>query len=147
MSPWAFPSAAGSAMRKSSGACDPRMWWSFQPFAKAVGGSLCNSGDRRRPCDPRLRRARRYRSLRGRVKGPPSNEDEVVSPMERILCDLAENRDLLNRLRQQGMSYAREYLTWEAKADSTTQVLDWAVGRGQKPDLPPSRMARVKCVD
>ena len=38
--------------------------------------------------------------------------------MERILSDLAGNRDLLNRLRQQGMSYARECLTWDAKAQS-----------------------------
>ena len=79
-------------------------------------------------------------------KVAPTNEDEVVSQMEQILTDLASDRDLLNRLRKQGMSYARECLTWEAKAYSTSQVLNWAVRRGPKPDLPPSRMARVKCV-
>jgi glycosyltransferase involved in cell wall biosynthesis len=79
-------------------------------------------------------------------KVPPSNEGEVVSQMERILSDLASNRDLLNRLRQQGMSYARECLTWDAKAKATTQVLNWAVRRGPKPDLPWSKMARVKCM-
>ena len=68
-------------------------------------------------------------------KVPPSNEEEVVLQMERILCDLAGNRDLVYRLRQQGMSYARECLTWDAKAHSTTQVLNWAVRRGPKPNL------------
>jgi glycosyltransferase involved in cell wall biosynthesis len=79
-------------------------------------------------------------------KVPPSKEEEVVSQMETILSNLAGNRDLLNRLRQQGMSYARECLTWDAKAQATTQVLNWVVGRGPKPDLPWSKMARVKCV-
>jgi glycosyltransferase involved in cell wall biosynthesis len=78
-------------------------------------------------------------------KVPPSKEEEVVSQMEQILCDLASDRDLLARLRKQGMAYARECLTWEAKAYSTTQILNWAVQRGPKPDLPPTRMARVKC--
>jgi glycosyltransferase involved in cell wall biosynthesis len=78
-------------------------------------------------------------------KVPPTNEDDVVSQMGKILSDLAGDRDLLNRLRQQGMSYARECLTWDAKAQSTTLVLNWAVGRGPKPDLPWSKMARVKC--
>lgn len=75
----------------------------------------------------------------------PTSEEEVVSQMEQILCDLAGDRDLLGRLRKQGMSYASECLTWEAKAYSTTQVLNWAIQRGPKPDLPPTRMARVKC--
>lgn len=73
-------------------------------------------------------------------KLPLTNETEFVSQMEKILTDLAGNRDLLNRLRQQGMSYARERLTWDAKAQSTTRVLNWAVGRGPKPDLPPPKV-------
>jgi glycosyltransferase involved in cell wall biosynthesis len=79
-------------------------------------------------------------------KVPPSNEDEVVSQMETILRDLAGNRNLLNRLREQGMCYARECLTWDAKAQATTQVLNWAVRQGPKPDLPWSKMAQVRCV-
>src|SRR5438477_583738 len=79
-------------------------------------------------------------------KVPPTNEDEVVAQMEKILSDLAGNRDLLNRLRQQGMSYARECLTWDAKAQSTTRILNWAVGRGPKPDLLLSKIAQVKHV-
>ncbi|HMC25461.1 MAG TPA: glycosyltransferase family 4 protein [Candidatus Udaeobacter sp.] len=80
-------------------------------------------------------------------KVPPSNEEEVVLQMERILSELADNRDLVYRLRQQGLSYARECLTWDAKAQATTQVLNWVVRRGPKPDLPWSKMARVKCVN
>jgi glycosyltransferase involved in cell wall biosynthesis len=80
-------------------------------------------------------------------KVPPTNEDDVVSQMEQILSDLAANPELLNRLRHQGMSYARECLTWDAKAQATTQVLNWAVRRGPKPDLPWSKMAQVRCVN
>ena len=73
-------------------------------------------------------------------KVPLTNESEFVAQMEKILTDLAANRDLLNRLRQQGMSYARECLTWDAKAQSTSRVLNWAVRQGPKPDLPPPKM-------
>jgi glycosyltransferase involved in cell wall biosynthesis len=69
-------------------------------------------------------------------KVPLTNESDMVLQMEKILANLANNRDLLSRLRQQGMSYARESLTWEAKAKSTTQVLTWVIGRAPKPDLP-----------
>lgn len=79
-------------------------------------------------------------------KVPPGNECEAVSQMGRILRDLAGNRDHVNALRQRGMAYAQECLTWDAKAQATTQVLNWAVRRGPKPDLTWSRMARVKCV-
>jgi glycosyltransferase involved in cell wall biosynthesis len=79
-----------------------------------------------------------------------TNEDDVVSQMAKILSELESNRDLLHRLRQQGLTYARECLTWDAKAQSTTRILNWAVRRGPKPDLAPSkellasRMMRVK---
>ena len=75
-----------------------------------------------------------------------TNENDMVLEMEKILSDLAGNRDLLNRLRQQGMSYARECLTWDAKAQATTQVLNWAVRRGLKPDLPPPKMLHLERV-
>jgi glycosyltransferase involved in cell wall biosynthesis len=77
-------------------------------------------------------------------KVPPTDEEGVVLQMERILSDLAGNPNLVSKLRQQGLSYARECLTWEAKAQATTQVLNWVVGRGPKPHLPWSKMARVK---
>jgi glycosyltransferase involved in cell wall biosynthesis len=72
-------------------------------------------------------------------KVPLTNENDIVSRIEKILADLESNRDLLSCLRQQGMSYARESLTWDAKAQATTQVLNWAVRRGVKPKLPPPK--------
>ena len=79
-------------------------------------------------------------------KVPPTNETDVVSQMEKVLADLAGNRDLLHRLRQQGMSYARERLTWNAKAQDTTRILHWVLRQGPKPDLSPSTMLQVKRV-
>ncbi len=73
-------------------------------------------------------------------KVPLTNESDVVSQMEMILAEFAQNRELLEQLREQGLSYARERLTWEAKADVVTRILYWAVGRGPKPDLPPPKM-------
>ncbi len=77
-------------------------------------------------------------------KVPLTNESEFVSEMERILTHLAQDQDHLNRLRQQGISYARERLTWDAKAQSTTRVLNWAIRRGPRPDLPPPKMLRLE---
>ena len=76
-------------------------------------------------------------------KVPLTNESDMVSQMERILADLAGNRDLLNRLRQNGIDYARERLTWDAKAKSTTQVLNWVLRRGPKPHLPPPKVLNL----
>jgi glycosyltransferase involved in cell wall biosynthesis len=72
-------------------------------------------------------------------KVPLTNESAVVLEIEKVLANLAGNRELLSRLRQQGMAYARERLTWDAKAQSTTQVLNWAVRRGPKPNFPPPK--------
>ena len=73
-------------------------------------------------------------------KVPLTNEGDVVSEIEEILAGLAGNRDLLKRLRLQGMSYAQEYLTWDAKAQNVTRVLNWVLRRGPKPDLPPPKV-------
>jgi glycosyltransferase involved in cell wall biosynthesis len=77
-------------------------------------------------------------------KVPLTNENDVVGQIEKILARLAQDRDLLNRLRQQAMSYAREKLTWDAKALTITAILDWALRRGPKPDLPPPKMLRAE---
>ena len=69
-------------------------------------------------------------------KVPLTNESELVSQMEKILVFLAQDRDLLNRLRQQGMRYARERLTWDAKAQTLTEIMRWALRQGPKPSLP-----------
>jgi glycosyltransferase involved in cell wall biosynthesis len=79
-------------------------------------------------------------------KVPFTNEAEVVSGIEKILSELAGNRDLLARLQQRGMSYAVERLTWDAKAQSTTLVLNWVLKRGPKPDLVPPKMQQAECV-
>jgi len=73
-------------------------------------------------------------------KVPLTNESDMVSEIGKILADLASNRDLLNRLRQRGMSYARECLTWEAKAERVTRVLNWALRRSPRPDLAPPKV-------
>jgi glycosyltransferase involved in cell wall biosynthesis len=69
-----------------------------------------------------------------------TDENDLVSQMEKILADLARDRDLLERLSQQGASYARERLSWDAKAEIVTQILHWAARQGPKPDLPPPKM-------
>jgi len=75
-------------------------------------------------------------------KVPLTNETEFVAQLEKILTELAHNRDLLEKVRRRGMAYARERLTWEAKAQDTTQVLQWVVQRGPKPNLlPPKALA------
>jgi glycosyltransferase involved in cell wall biosynthesis len=77
-------------------------------------------------------------------KVPLTNENDIVSRIEKILAGLESNRELLSRLRQQGMTYARECLTWDAKAQRTTQVLNWAVGRTPKPDLMPPKLLHLE---
>jgi glycosyltransferase involved in cell wall biosynthesis len=69
-----------------------------------------------------------------------TNENEFVSKMEKVLIDLSANRDLLERLRRQGIAYAQDSLTWEAKAERVTRVLNWVLHRGPKPDLPPPKV-------
>jgi glycosyltransferase involved in cell wall biosynthesis len=73
-------------------------------------------------------------------KVPLTNEDDVVLQIGNVLAELARDPQLLERLRQQGMRYAREHLSWDGKAQIVTQILTWSVGRGPKPDLPPPRM-------
>jgi len=68
-----------------------------------------------------------------------TNENEVITQMEKVLFELIDNRDLLERLRRQGRRYARERLTWDAKAQDVTKVLQWVLRRGPKPELPPPR--------
>jgi glycosyltransferase involved in cell wall biosynthesis len=69
-----------------------------------------------------------------------TNEDDIVAQMEKILTELAKNRELLEQLRRRGMSYAKEHLTWDAKAQSTSKVLNWVSGRSAKPDFPPPKV-------
>ena len=68
-----------------------------------------------------------------------TNEVDMVSQLDSILRRLAEDRVLLDRVQKAAMSYASSYLTWDAKAKATTDVLLWAARRHQKPDLPPPK--------
>jgi len=73
-------------------------------------------------------------------KVPLTNQGDVVIQIEKDLAKLARDPQLLERLRQQGMRYARERLSWDGKAQMITQILDWTMGQGPKPDLRPTRM-------
>jgi glycosyltransferase involved in cell wall biosynthesis len=73
-----------------------------------------------------------------------TNETDMVAQMERVLKELAQNRELLQRLRQQGMIYAKEHLTWEAKARATTQVLHWVLRQAPKPVFLPPKMLHLE---
>jgi len=72
-----------------------------------------------------------------------TNETDVVSQIEDILRYLAREQDVLERLQQQGVFYAREYLSWDAKAQALTSIMHWALRRGPKPNLPSPRV----CLD
>ena len=77
-------------------------------------------------------------------KVPLTNENDVVSRMEKVLAELARDRSLVERLSQQGMSYARESLSWDGKAQIVTHILRWAAQRGPKPDLQPPKALRTQ---
>lgn len=68
-----------------------------------------------------------------------TNEADVVSQIEGVLRGLAQDRDRLDQLQQQAVSYARDYLSWDAKAQALTSVMQWALGKGPKPDFPPPK--------
>jgi glycosyltransferase involved in cell wall biosynthesis len=70
-----------------------------------------------------------------------TNEDDVVLQIEKVLANLARDPGLVDQLRQRGMRYARECLSWNGKAQIVTKILTWAVGQGPKPVLqPPQRL-------
>lgn len=73
-----------------------------------------------------------------------TNESEIVAQMEKILIELVRDRKLLKRLRKSGIEYARERLTWEAKAEDTTQVLHWVLRQAPKPDFVPPKMLHLE---
>jgi glycosyltransferase involved in cell wall biosynthesis len=72
-------------------------------------------------------------------KIPMSNENEMISKLESVLKKLGDDRNHLENLRERGMAYARESLTYDAKARVMTDILLWATGRGPKPHLQPPR--------
>jgi glycosyltransferase involved in cell wall biosynthesis len=73
-----------------------------------------------------------------------TNEADVVTQIEKILSELARDRGNLERLRQQAISYAREFLSWDAKAQAFTSIMHWTLRQGPKPNLPPPEVLRVE---
>jgi glycosyltransferase involved in cell wall biosynthesis len=66
---------------------------------------------------------------------PMINDGEMIASIRSALQQLADNRTHLETLRKQGMAYARQKLTYDARARVITDVLLWAVGHGPKPEL------------
>jgi glycosyltransferase involved in cell wall biosynthesis len=73
-----------------------------------------------------------------------TNEDDVVSQIEEVLRNLAQDRDLLERLQQRAVAYARECLSWDAKARVLTSIMHWALRQGPRPKLPPPKVLRLE---
>jgi glycosyltransferase involved in cell wall biosynthesis len=70
-----------------------------------------------------------------------TNEDDLILKLEAVLKHLADDRNHLETLRQEGMEYARKHLTWDAKARVVSEILRWVTGHGPKPALqPPERL-------
>jgi glycosyltransferase involved in cell wall biosynthesis len=77
---------------------------------------------------------------------PLTDESRMAAEIESVLERLASDRDHLETLRRRGTTYAREHLTWEAKARQVAGVLSWAVGASPKPNMPPpERSALLDC--
>jgi glycosyltransferase involved in cell wall biosynthesis len=73
-----------------------------------------------------------------------TTENQIIAEMEKILAELAHDRGRVERLRRQGIAYVRDCLTWDAKAQATTRVLQWAVRRGPKPEMPPPKTVSLE---
>jgi glycosyltransferase involved in cell wall biosynthesis len=69
-----------------------------------------------------------------------TNESDVVKQIEHILLSLMQDPNRLNQLRNQGISYAREHLSWDAKAQSITRIMHWVLRQGPKPYFPPPKV-------
>jgi glycosyltransferase involved in cell wall biosynthesis len=73
-----------------------------------------------------------------------TNESDVVAQIEEVLRRLARDPDLLERLRQQAVTYAREQLSWDAKARALTAIMQWALRQGPKPNLAPPKVLSLE---
>jgi glycosyltransferase involved in cell wall biosynthesis len=73
-----------------------------------------------------------------------TNEADVVLQIEQILRTFAQDRDRLERLKEQAVAYAIDYLSWDAKAQAITSIMRWALRQGAKPNLPPPKMLELE---
>jgi glycosyltransferase involved in cell wall biosynthesis len=69
------------------------------------------------------------------------DESDMVLRLRSVLEHLVDDRDHLDTLSRQALAYARQYLTWDAKARLMTDILHWTVRRGPKPSLHPRSMS------
>lgn len=69
-----------------------------------------------------------------------TNESDMVCQIEKILLELEGDKGLLGRLRQNGMKYAHESLSWDGKARTVSEILCWVIGQDSKPDLLPPKV-------
>lgn len=68
-----------------------------------------------------------------------TNEQDMIAQMEKILVSLSRDRSLLASLQERCCQYAHDNLSWEGKAATVTKILQWSVGDGPKPVLPPPK--------
>ena len=80
-------------------------------------------------------------------KVPLTNENELVSQMEKILTDLAGNRDLLNRLTTARHVLRAGMLNLGCEGTEHTQVLNWAVRAGSKTRSSAAKDAAAKACE
>ena len=77
-------------------------------------------------------------------KVPLTNENDMVAQKRRYSRIWRSDRDKLNRVTTARHVVRSRSLTWDAKAQSTTRVLTWAVGQGLKPDLVPPKLLHME---
>lgn len=72
---------------------------------------------------------------------PLTDLDKTREGFTAALEKLETDRALLRRMSEAGQVFARDSLSWDGKVTQTTQVLEWACGRGEKPHLVPPKFA------
>ncbi len=66
-------------------------------------------------------------------KIPLSDEEGSKKGFRAALEELDKNRKQLETLANQAITHTREHLSWEGKAQQTTEILLWVLGQGPKP--------------
>ena len=69
-------------------------------------------------------------------KIPIGSPDELVTAYEKILEQITDNYDALEPMRQTCVQRVKDHFTWDAKAQKTLRVYEWACGnRNTNPEL------------
>jgi glycosyltransferase involved in cell wall biosynthesis len=74
---------------------------------------------------------------------PLTNESDVVKEFEQILTSLADDSYTLAQMRRECVRYAMQHLTWDAKAEIFTSIMEWTLKRGPKPNLPSPKESHI----